>query len=723
VPRLDAAEIYARALECEDPEGRAAFLLEACEQDLHLRHRIEALLAARAARGDFLEAPLVEPGACPRGSESPGMAIGPYLLMEEIGEGGMGVVYLAQQSAPVKRRVALKILRPGLDTRTVIARFEAERQALALMEHPSLAKIIDAGTADSGRPYFVMELVQGVPITEYCDVCQLTVRERLELMIAVCQAVQHAHEKGVIHRDLKPTNILVAVQDGRPLPKIIDFGVAKATGHRLTDSTLATGFAQMVGTPLYMSPEQAELSPIGVDERTDVYALGVLLYELLAGTTPFDKAQLHDASLDELRRIIREVEPLRPALRFSTLEAEQATTVVERRRSSVRGMRQTLRGELEWIVMRCLEKNRTHRYASAIELAADLGRYLSNQPVTARPPTAFYKLWKLARRHKVLAGMTVAAAGLAPIAIVALTWQARTYADTAAAERQYQLAGEMRSQGKLEQAEAHLNEAIRLRPASARFWADRALLHADQHRADAAVSDLKMAIGLDPAHTTYPELLSSLGMEHGQWEDAIDAHRLLLKIAPHNHLHWYRYAVLSLFTGDEEEYRRCCRELLNRFGRTHDPRIADRTAKTCMLTPDAVADLQPVLKLVEMVTDDYERNVSMSWFPLLSGLAAYRAGDAATAVSRLNSISLDPHYYDFNGTVFAILALAHLDLEQFEEAEIWLERADECLAHWPDSERGESFDYWGDWLRFRILFDEANRAMKSMENRGMPRAS
>ena len=309
--------IFADALACDSPESRAAHLDHTCADDMALRAEIEALLKAHDAAGDFLKgrdspADLASITDDPE-REAAGTIIGPYTLLQKIGEGGMGVVFMAEQGRPVRRRVALKIIKPGMDTREVIGRFEAERQALAMMDHPNIAKVHDAGATENGRPYFVMELVQGVPITEYCDQCNLTTRERLELFITVCQTVQHAHQKGVIHRDIKPTNVLVAMQDGRPAPKIIDFGVAKATGQRLTEHTLMTAFAQMVGTPLYMSPEQAELSPLGVDTRSDIYSLGVLLYELLTGTTPFDKERLHTASYDELRRIIREEEPPKPS--------------------------------------------------------------------------------------------------------------------------------------------------------------------------------------------------------------------------------------------------------------------------------------------------------------------------------------------------------------------------------------------------------------------------
>jgi serine/threonine protein kinase len=329
------------------PEYWYSHLDVACDGDPELRQEIESLLAAHIPADSFLAEPaaaVVATAGPPSSVEAVGDAVGEYKLLQQIGEGGFGVVFLAEQERPVKRRVALKVIKPGMDTRQVIARFEAERQALAMMDHPNIAKVHDAGATENGRPYFVMELVQGVPITEYCDQCKLTTRERLELFITVCQAVQHAHQKGVIHRDIKPTNVLVAMLDSKPAPTIIDFGVAKAVGHRLTEHTLMTAFAQMVGTPLYMSPEQAELSPLGVDTRSDNYSLGVLLYELLIGTTPFEKDRLRAASYDELRRIIREEEPPRPSTRISTLAADRAVTVAEQRRTDARRLRQQVRG-------------------------------------------------------------------------------------------------------------------------------------------------------------------------------------------------------------------------------------------------------------------------------------------------------------------------------------------------------------------------------------------
>jgi serine/threonine protein kinase len=431
---MNEQTIFTAALEVQ-PKQRAAFLDEACGTDEALRQRVEKLLRFHADASDVLQSPVEVFGGIHNHpvSEVPGTVIGPYKLLEQIGEGGFGVVFMAEQSAPVRRKVALKIIKPGMDTRQVIARFEAERQALAMMDHPNIAKVLDAGTtgaesleqgagttdddlllaprssllASSGRPYFVMELVQGVPITEYCDQCSLTTRDRLELFITICQAVQHAHHKGIIHRDIKPTNVLVAIQDGRPAPKIIDFGVAKAVGQRLTDHTLTTAFAQMVGSPLYMSPEQAELSPLGVDTRSDIYSLGVVLYELLTGTTPFEKEQLHAASYDELRRIIREEEPPRPSARISTLAAEMATTVAEHRRTNARHLSQQIRGELDWIVMKCLEKDRNRRYETASSLARDVERYLHDEPVQACPPSVVYRLKKFVRRNKIAAAFVL----------------------------------------------------------------------------------------------------------------------------------------------------------------------------------------------------------------------------------------------------------------------------------------------------------------------------
>jgi tetratricopeptide (TPR) repeat protein len=442
-PERQIISLLGQAVEYSSPEERAVFLDKVCAGDAARRARVEELLRAYQAAGNFLQgnrppAEVVNTVNEPI-TERPGAVIGPYKLMEQIGEGGMGLVFVAEQHHPVRRKVALKVIKPGMDTRQVIARFEAERQALALMDHPNIAKVLDAGTTGvgvpalagpapddaedrlkpglqpAGRPYFVMELVKGVPITEYCDQNQVPIRERLELFLHVCQAVQHAHQKGIIHRDIKPSNVLVMSQDGTPLVKVIDFGVAKAIGQQLTDRTIYTQFAQLVGTPLYMSPEQAGQSGLDVDTRSDIYSLGVLLYELLTGTTPFDKDRLGQVGFEEMRRIIREEEPPRPSTRVSTL-GQEATAVSPKRKSDPKQLCRLFRGELDWIVMKALEKDRNRRYETASAFAADVQRYLNDEPVQACPPSAWYRFRKFTRRQKtalvMIACVCLAIAGI-----------------------------------------------------------------------------------------------------------------------------------------------------------------------------------------------------------------------------------------------------------------------------------------------------------------------
>jgi serine/threonine protein kinase len=413
-----AKSLFLAALDHASGE-RAAFLDEACAGDAELRRRVERLLQAHDRPDSLPEAPAApgptEDSSPPGGGDSvpgpiaaaevSGMRIGPYKLLEQIGEGGMGTVWMAQQTAPVKRPVALKLIKAGMDSKQVLARFEAERQALALMDHPNIAKVLDAGTTSAGRPYFVMDLVKGVPITRYCDEHHLTPRQRLELFLPVCQAVQHAHQKGIIHRDLKPSNVLVALYDGRPVPKVIDFGVAKAAGQPLTDKTLVTGFGAIVGTLEYMSPEQAQINQLDIDTRSDIYALGVLLYELLTGTTPLEPKRVKTAGLLEALRIIREEETPRPSTRLSA--AEGLPTIAANRGTEPKKLAALFRGELDWIVMKALEKDRNRRYETANGLAMDVQRYLADEPVLACPPSAGYRLRKFVRRNK--RGLAVAA--------------------------------------------------------------------------------------------------------------------------------------------------------------------------------------------------------------------------------------------------------------------------------------------------------------------------
>ncbi len=420
--KTDAKAIFLEALDCKGADEVRRFLDQACGTDPALRARVEELLWANQDAGAFLGGPEQhdvtrdQPAA-----ERPGTIIGPYKLLEQIGEGGFGLVFMAEQQQPVRRKVALKVLKPGMDTRQVIARFEAERQALALMDHPNIARVLDAGETASGRPHFVMELVKGVPITDYCNQSRLTTRERLELFTHVCHAVQHAHHKGIIHRDLKPSNVMVTLHDGVPVVKVIDFGIAKALGQQLTDKTLFTCFAQMVGTPMYMSPEQAQLSGLDIDTRSDIYSLGVLLYELLAGVTPFDGERMRTVGYDEMRRIIREEDPPSPSTRLSTL-GQSAVTVSAERQSDPKRLCRLLRGELDWIVMKALEKDRNRRYETANELARDVERYLHDEPVLACPPSSWYRFCKFTRRHRAGVRVTAAVALVLLVAGAAVSW-------------------------------------------------------------------------------------------------------------------------------------------------------------------------------------------------------------------------------------------------------------------------------------------------------------
>ncbi len=412
-PTLSERSVFEAAIEKGSPQKRAAYLDEACGGNERLRREAEALLAIHDQAGT------VAPPASrdePRHGERPGGVIGSYKLLEQIGEGGFGVVFMAEQTQPVRRKVALKVLKPGMDTGQVVARFEAERQALALMDHPHIARVLDGGQTEGGRPYFVMDLVKGLPLTDFCDQQRFTLAQRLGLFVDVCAAVQHAHQKGIIHRDLKPSNVLVTLPDGKAQVKVIDFGIAKALGQQLTDKTLFTGFAQMIGTPLYMSPEQAALSNVDVDTRSDVYSLGVLLYELLTGTTPFTRERFQQAGYDEMRRIIREEEPPRPSTRISTL-GQAASTVSTQRKSDPRRLSQVFRGELDWVVMKALEKDRNRRYESASAFAADVQRYLSDEPVLACPPSAWYRVGKFARRNR--GKLVVAACVCVAVAVTA----------------------------------------------------------------------------------------------------------------------------------------------------------------------------------------------------------------------------------------------------------------------------------------------------------------
>jgi eukaryotic-like serine/threonine-protein kinase len=424
-PTLDEAAIFSAAREIKAADARRRYIAGACEGDSALQSRLEALLLIDEADRGFLERPAegVAARADSEITDGPGGQIGPYTLVEAIGEGGFGKVFVAEQRIPVPRKVALKIIKPGMDTHHVVARFESERRALALMAHPNIAHLIDGGATPSGRPYFVMELVRGATITDFCDQNQYSTTERLNVFVSVCQAIQHAHHKGVIHRDIKPSNVMVALNDGMPMVKIIDFGVAKAIGLQLTENSLFTADGQMVGTPAYMSPEQASMSRADVDTRSDVYSLGVLLYELLTGTTPIETTRLRDAGCSEIGRLIREVEPPRPSTRLSAL-GESSILIAGNRASDPRRLCRLLSGDLDWIVMKALEKDPNRRYSSPGSFADDVERYVRGDAILARPPSTAYRIAKFGARHRVavVAAVAVAVSLLGGTALA--TWQA-----------------------------------------------------------------------------------------------------------------------------------------------------------------------------------------------------------------------------------------------------------------------------------------------------------
>ena len=529
-PKAGAAETIFNAALAFSAAERPAYLAGACGADAVLRQRVEDLLRADEAVRAFLP----EPPPCPHSTikldqgtaayESVGQTLGRYKLLENIGEGGCGVVYVAEQTHPVRRRVALKVIKLGMDTKAVVARFEAERQALAMMDHPNIAKVLDAGTTEKGRPYFVMELVRGVRITDYCDQANLSTKERLELFIKVCQAIQHAHQKGIIHRDIKPSNILVTLHDGVPVPKVIDFGIAKATEGRLTDATVYTQLDQFMGTPAYMSPEQAEMSGLDIDTRTDIYSLGVLLYELLAGSTPFDGRELLASGIDAMRKTIRERDPVRPSTRLATLEGEELTTTARRRSSDVPKLLNLLKGDLDWIVMKCLEKDRTHRYETANGLASDLRRHLDNEPVFARPPSKFYRFQKMVRRNKLAfaAGTAVAAAVLAGLAVSTyLFFKERQAHDRAeeAERRQSQLLKEAEAESRKAKLESERAEASAAEVKMNMAASDSALavrLMAEEKRND-ALAYLVRSLSLNPTNEAVWIRLTTLLNSQSWW--------------------------------------------------------------------------------------------------------------------------------------------------------------------------------------------------------------
>jgi serine/threonine protein kinase/Flp pilus assembly protein TadD len=711
-------DIFDAALAITDPEKRDAFLAAACDGDTALEGHLRNLLEAERGLGDFLEAPATAPtltltSAPLRVVEGVGTVIGPYKLLEAIGEGGMGTVYMAEQEQPMRRQVALKVIKAGMDSRQVLARFEAERQALALMDHPNIAKVLDAGATDTGRPFFVMELVKGVPITRFCDEHRLTPRERLELFIPVCQAVQHAHQKGIIHRDLKPSNVVVGLYDGKPVPKIIDFGVAKATGAKLTEATLFTGFGQVVGTPEYMSPEQAQLDNVDIDTRSDIYSLGVLLYELLTGTTPLQRKRTRATALLEVLRIIREEEPPRPSTRLST--TEELPTIAANRGLEPRKLTGLVRDELDWIVMKALEKDRNRRYETANGIAKDVQRYLADEPVQACPPSRWYRLRKLAWRNKGTFAAASAVALLLLLTVITLavsnSWirreQARTKQEKVRAEQARTLAE---------------SRAAEVRQGLERLKAANALLNRGRYYAfsrgwDDAHEAFSQAIQLHPDHVSVWGDRGDLYTRLGLWDlAAADYAREMELHEPDTTIRWYQHALLRRAIGDEEGCRQTACAMRGRFAGTLRATFVEELVRSSLLVPDPDADLP---RLVELAREALPSRPSS--IPYVLGTAHYRAGQYDKAVQRLQEALAAQPQWPIGLLSYPVLAMAHHRLGHKTEARQALEEASRIFDRWTQERYAGQGEYsvirpggdamwpvaWWDYLECQLRSSEA----------------
>ncbi|QDU44672.1 Serine/threonine-protein kinase PknB [Symmachiella dynata] len=605
---LSERTIFLQAIEEENLDDRLAYLDSVCGDDKDLRASVEALLAAHNGPATLLDHPIGSDGSRPSPShfelgepiDHIGMQIGPYKLLELIGEGSFGLVFVAEQEHPIRRRVALKILKPELGSKEVLARFEAERQAVAMMNHPNIAQVFDAGVTPNGRPYFAMELVRGLPITQLCDKQRLNIRERLEVMVDVCSAVHHAHQKGIIHRDLKPSNVMVTLHDGKPVAKVIDFGVAKALGEKLTNKTVYTRFFSMVGTPLYMSPEQAEMSGLDVDTRSDIFSLGGILYELLTGDTPFDRERLDSAGLDELRQIIRKEEPPRPSLRLST-SRNSLTTIADRRHVDPRGLASTLQGDLDWIVMKSLDKDRSRRYDSAASLAQDIRRYLNSEPINARPPSTFYRLQKYARRHRV-ALVTAALVGITMIfGTAASLWQMsnaiseRNDKDAALQAATQAKAEAIAAKQKVEQFAENLVKANELVVSGQS--------HADAGRWASASRDYEAAVTIQPSYYLPRVQRAQLFTRLGLWPEAAKDFAMAIETgASTSQSQWWGVPALFLYTGQNDAFRQISEQ-------RRDQIVADTTHPQWMLLRDIAVSSEAAS------TEDYKTflAIALEW--------------------------------------------------------------------------------------------------------------
>lgn len=736
-------EIFCAAMELEDAAKRQAYLQQACLDNEDLRAKVEALLCAQADAGklftetsaamvvtDEMTGALVkDPGVRESAGvglgleEQLGSWIGPYHLLQVLGEGGCGVVYMAEQEKPVHRRVALKVIKLGMDTRNVMTRFEAERQALAMMDHPNIAHVLDAGATATGRPYFVMELVRGVKITAYCDQHRLDTRQRLKLFIQVCHALQHAHQKGIIHRDIKPSNILVTMHDGVPMPMVIDFGIAKAVEGRLTDDTMFTPHEHFIGTPAYMSPEQAQLSRLDVDTRSDIYSLGVLLYELLTGRTPFDTTNLLSAGVEELRRTLREREPQRPSSVLASMSAKELSRTAQVRQIEPVKLAPLLRGDMDWVVMKALEKDRNRRYQTANAIAMDVQRYLDNEPVAARPPSRLYRFQKLVRRNKlVFASGTAVALALAlglGITVVLLMRERELRQRAVAAERdqaRLRIAAERSLATEAElRRQSEWRETIR--------QAAQLINQKDFSDADQLVAQLP----IEPSTMEGADVLKTLGEWNAlqnRWPAARNRYHSWQRASRFDNpantsLDSTAMAVAAIGSSDLEEYERFCRDSISQVKDTDDLVVAERTIKNCLLMPpskELIGELEPLAGFVVKKTAqvDFSGRPSgweIPWRCLSIALWEYRHDNPAeAAVWCERCLAAGDRPMPRAAAARAILAMSLDRVGKIDEAHAELEKTRiliQTKLKTPTDPGSSDTGFWFDWKVSQILFQEA----------------
>ena len=723
--------VFFTALNLADLEQRRLFLDQACADNPGLRAAVEELLSAQGDAEHFfskgasaLNLPPEEiPAAIKEGiseedifkktslDEQIGTKVGHYKLLQRLGEGGCGVVYMAEQEKPVRRRVALKVIKLGMDTKNVIARFEAERQALALMDHPNIARVLDAGATETGRPYFVMELVRGVKITEYCDQNNLDTRQRLEQFIQICHAIQHAHQKGIIHRDIKPSNILVTMHDGVPVPKVIDFGIAKAVEGKLTEQTLFTAYEQLIGTPAYMSPEQAEYSGLDIDTRSDIYSLGVLLYELLTGKTPFDGKELVKSGLDEMRRTLRETEPQRPSNILTTLHGTELRATAEHRHEEAPKLISLLKGDLDWIVMKALEKDRTRRYETANGLLRDVERYLNNEPVVARPPSRRYRFQKLVRRNKVV----FAAGGIVMVTLIAGLGMS-TWMFLREKEARFQQA---RLREKAEQSEQR--ETALRRQTEAREKINLAAIYVSQEKFEEA-NRLLDTVKIPPPKpsldgvSAYRSVGDWLGT-HQRWTEAADRYSALMEIDKLDKwgavtLDYQACGVVLVESHEYASYQQFCGVTMDVFGTTTNGDAAGRMLKTCLLLPPderLMERLQPLVEPAETFLYSWSPAWS-AWPPIPVGLWQYRTGNYEKALERCRQYINEDGANSANATIRIIMAMSLHQIGQADDARIQLAKARNTIDQKFKTglEHGNAGQgMWYDWVFARILLREA----------------